>query len=277
MRIYFDTSVLRHFSVVAGKKTLSSDLQAKLVLSPISALELLSHLSNDSITQAFAIVQGMRNWLSTQTTILDIAPLFIRLNVTGNANNSRTIFDGSTTLLKNCLCAHSMEDFRNSAKELCNFFERARLSFAQIRMNSVLRLRERLHKSKQQTIHSQELHDVFVHSIATRAGVESTHPGIAPFIPKIEAHYQHQILRIRRAIENPNLSLLSKKRQNDLFGSDQLLYLAVPDLHFVTTDWQAYHHLLPTEQGKRIHIQPQLRMNPESIHDILGHIVEMNQ
>jgi hypothetical protein len=50
------------------------------------------------------------------------------------------------------------------------------------------------------------------------------------------------------------MNLVNKKRQNDLFDTEQLLYLAVPELPFLSADRRAYAHLQDLEQGRRIHL-----------------------
>jgi hypothetical protein len=47
MRIYLDTNVLRHFSIAFANRELTEDLKAKIVLSPIGALELMSQLCDE--------------------------------------------------------------------------------------------------------------------------------------------------------------------------------------------------------------------------------------
>lgn len=90
---------------------------------------------------------------------------------------------------------------------------------------------------------------------------------------KVEAYYQYETVRLQRAIENPNLNLLSKKRQNDLFDAEQLLYLFADGLFFLTSD-QGYTALLTSPQGRRIRIaKPDRLIRAETAIPILNEIV----
>jgi hypothetical protein len=94
---------------------------------------------------------------------------------------------------------------------------------------------------------------VFTTQLAKKAGVDPTHPSIEAFCRKVEAYYQYETVRLQRAIDNVHLNLLSKRRQNDLFDAEQLLYLFADGLSFLTTD-QGYSGSLSLPQGDRIRL-----------------------
>jgi hypothetical protein len=250
----------------------SSLLKAKIVLSPISALELMSQLCDDSAAQAFAAVQAMWNWLPDQVSILDIPPIFIREGVTGHAEDAQTTFERISNALTRSIHSRSAASLREVSKELRNYLQRSRLSDAQTRRDAVVHIRENLRTQKRRTITEEELRSAFRNSIAVRAKVEPSHAGVSIFAARVEAYYQHETVRLKRAIENPKMNLVSKKRQNDLFDTEQLLYLAVPELCFLSTDGRAYAHLQDLEQGRRIYLaQPESLASFAEAQDVLRH------
>jgi hypothetical protein len=253
VRIYFDTNILRYFGNIFNDRELPAELRARIVLSPISVLELMSQLCDDSAARAFAAVQAMWNWLPQQVSILDIPPIFIKSNVAGAAEDDNVAFERLTNALSRSLHARSAQVLRESSKELRDYLQRAKLADAQGRATDVLKIREGLRRIRKETLNDAELRGLFVRSLALRAGVPLDDPRAGAFTEQVEAYYHHEIERLKRAIGNPKMNLVSKKRQNDLFDSQQLLYLSVPELHYLSTD-RSYLGLLNLQQGARIHL-----------------------
>ncbi|HEY3768894.1 MAG TPA: hypothetical protein VGN44_09485 [Candidatus Angelobacter sp.] len=275
MRIYFDTNVLRYFSIAFANHELTPEIRNHIVLSSISVVELLSQLCDSSATQAFAAIKALKNWLPDQAPLLDIPPIFIRVNTIGDDGSGIVAFEKITNALKWSLDAGSAAELRDASKELRSFLEQSKLSDAQTRAEAVNAMRHDLRGIERQQLTDQELRTAFKTSIAKKAGVaEPTHPSIAAFTAKVEAYFQYETIRLCRAIENPNLNLLSKKRQNDLFDADQLLYLFADGLCFLTSD-QGYSGVLGSPQGQRIRIvKPNVLIAPNSALSILKQIIE---
>ena len=253
MRLYCDTNVLRYFSRAFAENELPQEIRGNIILSSISAVELLSQLCDSSASQAFSAIQALRNWLPDKVPLLEIPPIFIRANTIGDDGTGAVAFERITNALTWSLHARSAGEIREASKELRSFLQQAKLSDAQSRADAVGAMRQDLRGLKRSKLTDQELRTAFRASIAKRAGIEPTHPSIAAFSQRVEAYYQYETTRLQRAIENPHLNLLSKKRQNDLFDAEQLLYLFADELCFLTSD-QGYSGLLGLPQGQRIHI-----------------------
>lgn len=275
MRVYCDTNVLRYFSTAFTGSELPARIRDNVILSSISAVELLSQLCDASATQAFAATQALRNWLPDRVSLLDIPPVFIRVNTIGDDGNGAVAFEKITNALNWSLNARSAAELRDASKELRSFLEQAKLSDAQSRAEAVNAMRQDLRELKRRKLTDQELRNAFKASIAKRSGgCDPTHPSIAAFADKVEAYYQYETMRLQRAIENPNLNLLSKKRQNDLFDAEQLLYLFADGLCFLTSD-QGYSCVLRLPQGRRVRIvKPDALITAKSAIPVLEQIIE---
>jgi hypothetical protein len=264
---------LRYFSSAFGDDELLPEIRESIVLSSISAVELLSQLCDSSATQAFDAVQALKNWLPDPVPILDLPPVFIRVNTIGDDEGGREAFARITNALHMSLKARSAADLRDASKELRTYLQKAKLSDAQSRADAVVAMRNDLRGLKRREMTDEELREGFRSSIAKRAGAEPTHPSIANFVQRVEAYYQYETIRLQRAVENPSLNLLSKKRQNDLFDAEQLLYLFADGLCFLTSD-RGYSELLLLAQGKRIRIvKPGLLATAKSAIPILNEII----
>jgi hypothetical protein len=253
LRLYFDTNVLRYFSQAFAKVELAQEIRDNVVVSPISLLELLSQLCNSSASQAFGAVQALRNWLPDQVPLLDLPPVFVRVNTIGDDERGNVAFEKITNALNWSLNANSAAELKDASLELRAFLERAKLSDAQTRARAVEVMRNDLRQQKRRELTEQELRSGFHDTIAKKAGVDPTHPSIEAFCRKVEAYYQYETVRLQRAIDNVHLNLLSKRRQNDLFDAEQLLYLFADGLSFLTTD-QGYSGSLSLPQGDRIRL-----------------------
>lgn len=253
MRLYCDTNVFRYFSSAFANDELPQEIREAIAVSSISAVELLSQLCESSAAQAFAAVQALWNWLPSRVPLLDIPPVFIRVHTVGDDDSGQVAFEKVTNALNKSLNARSAAQLRDASKELRCFLQQAKLSDAQRRADTVNRMRQLLRQRNRTKLTNQELRTGFMASIATRAGIEPTHPSVKAFCDRVEAYYQYETIRLQRAIENPHINLLSKKCQNDLFDAEQLLYLFADQLCFLTTD-RGYLHLLTLQQGNRIRI-----------------------
>lgn len=129
------------------------------MLSSISAVELLSQLCESSATQAFRAVQALTNWLPERVPLLDIPPVFIRVNTIGDNEGGKTAFEKITNALNWSLHARSPEELREASHELREFLQRAKLSDAQARANAVTAMRRDLRGLKRSNLTEQELRD----------------------------------------------------------------------------------------------------------------------
>jgi hypothetical protein len=274
LKLYCDTNVLRYFSLAFSNEELPQDIRENVVVSSISIVELLSQLCDSSASQAFAAVRALWNWLPAKVQLLDIPPVFIRANTIGDDDGAEVAFQKISNALNWGLHARSAAELREASKELRSFLQRSKLSDAQSRADSVIAMRRDLRGLKRNKLTDEELRAAFRASIAKRVGTESTHPSIAAFAQRVEAYYQYETIRLQRAIENPNLNLISKKRQNDLFDAEQLIYLFAAGLCFLTSD-QGYSSLLGLPQGERIRIvPPNVLVTARSASAILEQIIE---
>lgn len=126
MQVYFDTNVLRYLSVAFSETELQLELRRAIVLSPVSAIELMSQLCEQSAAQAFSAVQAMWNWLPPQVNLLDPPPIFVRMSVAGDDDRGDDTFERMSAALDSCLHARSVEHLREASEELRRYLQRAK-------------------------------------------------------------------------------------------------------------------------------------------------------
>src|SRR5437016_1684238 len=118
-KIYMDTNVLRYFGTAFAASPMDEELRNRLLLPPISVLELLSQLATDAAPEVLASIQAMLRVFNPQRTgVLPWSDDFIRMavfsaplregNVTGSLNNA----------INNCLNAECADDLVADAREV---------------------------------------------------------------------------------------------------------------------------------------------------------------
>jgi hypothetical protein len=250
--VYPDTNVLRYFGIALVNHQLPQELRNGLVLSPISLLELISQASLQDNEQVFAAVGAMRNWLPDPIPMLDLPPFYIRLKIAGNDEGGEDIFKNLSQALNNCLNSPTAASLRQPAAELRILLDNAKDHDARLRHEIVEGMRKSLRAQKRKLTRDELCHG-FLETLAKRARVSIEHPGISAFAARVPGLFRHESARLSRALEDPDFNFLSKKRKNDLFDSEQLIYLAEDHLSFLTTDG-GFADAKRTSQGHRVHI-----------------------
>jgi hypothetical protein len=98
---------------------------------------------------------------------------------------------------------------------------------------------------------------IFAESIARRAGVDPSTVDIDFVLAHLDAHYRFEQQRIQAALENASYNV--RKRANDVYDSELLIYLSDTSLHFLTCD-TGFKRAQASSQGGRIHIVPADRL-----------------
>jgi len=111
-----------------------------------------------------------------------------------------------------------------------------------------------LDSSRAEGLISEEEHNkIFARSIAQRADVDPDKIGVDHIIKSLDAHFRFEKQRIQAGTENPEYAV--KRRANDVYDAELLIYLADPSLHLLTCD-TGFRRARGSTQADRIHIVP---------------------
>lgn len=260
MRVFFDTNVIRYFGTAFATEALGDVLRQHVVLSPVSLVEVISQLALGSRNQAFTDIQAMWNWLPPRVAVLDFPPIFIRRAIfpTEDGDGAET-FTNISDATERCLHARSADDVVEPAAELRRYIEAAKQQDAETRRDAVSAMRAKLRRERLKAPAEEDLERGFLASLANRAGADPGNMAVAQLANRLSAYYLYDTHALKTALLMPEYNFLSKKRKNDLFDSQQLLYLASPDLCFLTTD-SGYRRVANTAQGVRIRLVEKSRL-----------------
>ncbi|HXR39894.1 MAG TPA: hypothetical protein VN776_12400 [Terracidiphilus sp.] len=248
--LYFDTNVFRYFASAFNDAPIEPDLRDHFAISPLSLLELLSQLATPGAGEAFRAAQTLLNVFGPDyTAILPWQDEVLRVLVFGAPAEPGNIAELLNNATQNVLNARSPADVEGEARELRDFLAQAKYEAAENFAQVLASWRQ------DGPIEEVDHRRIFAVSTAHRAGVPPE--GIDPdgVIMKLNAYWIYETRRIENAAGEPDYNPHNHQHENDAFDSEQLVYLAHPDLHFLTTDG-GFRKAPSSAQYNRIHRAP---------------------
>ena len=265
--IFFDTNVLRYFAKAFRNTPVDPELKRHFAVSPISLLELLSELATNNAEPAFQTIRAFPNIFNTEdlpllpweddvfrTLVFNLPQPQSQLpELLGNA--TRRVFD-----------ATGPADVKEDARQLREMMDRGKLEATE----DFARLLDswRAHGG----VDDEEHRGIFAASIAHRAGVPQEGIDVDHVISKLNALWAYESERLTNAASESGYN--PHRHENDVYDAQQLIYLAHPDLHFMTCD-KGYRKTSTAQQYNRIHWEPvHVFENPEQAMRVMRGIIQ---
>lgn len=243
-KIYADTNALRYFGTAFSESPLDDSLRDRLLMSPISIMELLSQLATGGAEDAFSAVQAIaRVYNPVHAGLLPWSEDAFREAVFGLPPKPDTLTETITAAVNDCLAATTPQELHNESSYLQILLNEAKdettAAFADL-LNA--------YKNEGPLLDSTHRR-IFAYSIAERAGVSTEDANVNKVIDSLNALYVYEVDKLKTAAEADNYNV--KKHANDLFDAEQLAYLAYPALKFLTCD-KGFNRAAASSQFKSI-------------------------
>src|SRR5713226_3024017 len=118
--VYFDTDVFHLVGKVFANQPLSAELRERIVVSPITVLEALSHLTLKKNDEILRQIQAIRNWVNPNNAGVLPFPIVALMRLTWRQKELPQVdFEKQTKDAINiCLSTASGEELRQSAGKL---------------------------------------------------------------------------------------------------------------------------------------------------------------
>jgi hypothetical protein len=248
-KIYFDTNVLRYFAQAFRDRSIDADLKQHIVVSPISLLEILSEIGTEQAEEAFRTVKAFPNIFDTDNPIplLPWESEVFRVLVFNLPPQQDQLAELLSHATARALYANTAAELRDDARQLRDLMDRSKLSATDDFAALLASLRQ--HGTGADAEHRQ----IFANGIAHRAGLPQEGVDANHVIERLNApwayEYGHVINAARERGYDPY------RHQNDFFDTEQLVYLAHPDMHLLTND-QGFRRARQSEQFRRIRWEP---------------------
>lgn len=257
MHIYLDTNAFRYFGIAFQNATLAEDLRDKMLISPLSAFEVFGQLAD--LREGEAVlnqVHAIRNWTNPQRSGLLPWPDEMLYQIWHRTPVQDTEFVRQMTASFNaCLTAESVDVLREEAVQHKQVMDRFKLETAQNFKNMI----DAARAEKAKTI---DIADAWIRGIANRVHAEPDSRSTAEIISSLSAYYEYDQSKLKTALDIPLYNPVSRKNQNDIIDSEQLVYLADKSLFLVTSDGGFKRKVIESEQNTRIITAP-----PEDLMD----------
>jgi hypothetical protein len=251
MAIYFDSNVVRYLERGLAPGSLPEQVKADIVVSPITAIEVISQIATNDGERALESIHRMRDWLNQDhTVILDWTDRFYAQHVF-HLDVGDDIFEVLERALNICLISDAVSpDLYEDAQALRHFNENAKRNKATLLRDEVARLKQLGFGPLGLADFSRQ---AIAEGLATRAGAGPDLRRANELARLLGAYFEYHADFIHRAVFNQAFNFFSREHLNDLFDAEQLLYLSDESLHFVTCD-SGYRSVAQGAQAARIHL-----------------------
>ena len=244
--VYLDTDAFHSLGRAFQAKPLREDLRGRILLSPITFLEALTHLTLKTKEEVLVHFRAIRNWANPQDLHLLPWPSHAIAEFAFCTRIDDLEFPSFVEeTINSCLVSESAAEFHEAAGELKNLLDNHKKQKA-----AQFRELVKLYAAAADT--GADLSLAWVGAIANRARVSIDARPLSEVLFKLSAYHEYEQERINVAANNRS----HVPDENDVFDSEQLVYLADPSLHFVTGDGGYLKRIKKSPQRNQIHRIP---------------------
>jgi hypothetical protein len=241
--VYFDTDVFHRVGVTFATTGLAPELRDRIVVSPLTTLEVLSHLTLKKNEEILSHIQAVHNWVKPKHAGLLPWPTDTIARIGFQKELPPDDFRNQLEKTINiCLATESPDELRESASKLKDAIDKMKESTA-------AQFEKLVKMWRAEPLTPEKFSEMWLHGIARRTKSEPTSRPIADVVASLSAYHEYEEQRLLVAVHNSNY----KPNDNDLLDSEQLPYLGDSNLHFLTCDGGYGARIKKSPQLKRIH------------------------
>jgi hypothetical protein len=242
-RIYFDTVAFREIGKAFADKKLATDLTDRIVVSPITAFEVLSQLSITNADEVLRQIHAVHNWCVTEGTGLLAWPDDALYGLWFGKVKAD---DGFTKRMQKafnvCLASESAEALREEAGKLKDVMdgmkERSAEEFARL-----------LEAAKKEPL-GENFSNLWFRGIASRIKADPASRPMAEMVSTLSSYHEFEETKLQVALRSKDYN--PAKHKNDLLDAEQMIYLADANLHFLNCDNGFRNLVKKSPQAQRI-------------------------
>jgi hypothetical protein len=233
-RCYFDTDAFRHVGTAFRDQELAAALRKRIVVSPITALEVMSQLVTAGRVEVHAQIQAMRNWLPHPAPLLPMPTSAIADRAFGKDIPDK-MYASISHSLDACLQIGDVNELVQDAGRLRDYLDKWKGKEAWI-----LTQYQKASLADIQAGYGPPDRNRLVNAIreglAKRVDVSPLAPLTYGLRRLFSAFFEYEEERALLIGADRHYNPANARNINDAFDSEQLLYLTNPDLRFITCD-----------------------------------------
>jgi len=247
---YLDTNAFRYFGEAFAQQILPDDLRGRMLISPLSAFEVFAQLARenggDDVLQQ---IRAIRNWSNPKRCVLLPWPDAWLYQVWFQKEKPDDSFTKRMEAAFNwCLEANTPDSLAELKKvavdhtKLMDDFKRQKAEQFKAMVDDM----------KQQKLKAIDTTVVWFVSIANSVGADPKSRPLAEIVSAFSAHHEFEQAKLQTALANQEYNPLSRKNQNDIIDTEQLVYLSDESLCMITADSGFKRKVTKSKQADQI-------------------------
>lgn len=264
-KIYFDTVSFRHIGTALQNTALPDDLRNCIVVSPISAFEVLSQLTIAKADEVLQQIQAIHNWVNPKNAALLPWPDDALANIGfGEPMKDDDFTPKMEKAFNVCLSATSAGPLQEQAGKLKDIMDAMKLRTAQ----DFARL---LDIAKKESPKGDWFLEAWFQGVAKRAKVDPKSKTAKQSADALSAYQEFERAKLETALQSKEYN--AEKHQNDLLDAEQLIYLGSSELNFLTCD-NGFKRVNKSPQSKQIAVvSPTELENAAKVESVLRGVI----
>ena len=253
-KVYFDTVSFREIGKALENAALPDDLRENLVVSPLSAFEILSQLTITKADEVLRQIQATHNWINPKRAALLPWPDDVLANVGfGKPMKDDDFTPRMEKAFNVCLNATSAGCLQEEAGKLKDMMDAMKLRTAQ----DFGRL---LDAARKESPKGDWFSEPWFQAIAKRAKADPKSKSAGELATTFSAYHEFERVKLETALQYKDYNV--EKHQNDVLDAEQLIYLGSPELCFLTCD-KGFARVNKSVQARQM-----LIVSPQDISDL---------
>jgi len=263
--IYFDTDTFHNFAETFKDRPLPSDLRDQIVFSPITLMEVFSHLAVEWGPLVHQQIKGLPNWINKNHVVvllyINDAIAKIAFGVPLPEIGFAKAAQENMNVLLNCDLAEVYETATIRRNEL----NRIKSEYAGY-------LKDTAEYFRKVPLTDEEFTKFWFAGLKRRVHLESSTKSAAEVVSALSAYYEFELTQLKVAVANVKYNF--EKHRNDLFDVEQMIYLKDDNLHFLAIDGGYRTKVVNSPLRSKIHEVPRTRLtDPISAEEVLRELV----
>lgn len=263
-RIYFDTDTFHNFAATFKHYSLPSPLRELIVFSPLTMIEVFSHLAVEWGQEVHKQIQALPNWINTNHAEvlpwMDAAIERIAFGITLEDDAYTQRLQDDMNVLLNCELSEVLETARSRRGEL-----------SKIKSEYAGHFKETVEYFRKVRLTEDEFTRAWLTGIKRRLHLEADTKPAVQVVDALSAYHEFELAKLNVAVANKDYNF--EKHRNDLFDAEQLVYLKDHNLHFLAIDRGYRTKVVKSPLRKRIHEVSRERLaDPANAIDVLKEI-----
>jgi hypothetical protein len=243
--LFVDTVTFRKFGDIFRCEQLAFTLRRKIAVSPISVLEVLSQLSSPASAEVLGQIHSMRNWLDSEHTVLLPWVTDVISSVVLGVPREEDITRSYQNAVEACFVDGAQEIQRRAAV--------VRALTDRIKDETADSFGALVEAARRERPTEEYVKEIWMQRVAARVDVALTPERRTALATDLDAYWEIEFSKLSRASAARLYN--ARNHRNDIFDFEQLIYLSIRELHFLTMD-TGFSRVIRSPQRERIHVLP---------------------